>query len=133
MSYLVLSQKLPPKEYRDEVGKVYNYPKRYWNRIETGDRFIYHQPHSGPRAGKVYFGCGIIGSIRQDPQDAKRRIAELLNYMEFIRPVPVSRDKKFIEPAIRSSIEMVGNAVRKIDADTATLILRLSETDPPWR
>ena len=51
MNYVILSQQVPPKSYSDELGVVYNYPKRYWRRLAEGDRFIYHQPSSRNVAG----------------------------------------------------------------------------------
>lgn len=132
MKYVILSQRVPPDNYRDELGAVYNYPKRYWNRINTGDRFIYHQPRSTRGVGMVYLGCGSIGEIVPDPADQNRRNAELLDYTQFPRPVPVVRRGRFLEPAISSQAQMIGNAVRLVDKETAKLIVQESRAIPPW-
>ena len=132
MNYVILSQRVPPDNYRDELGALYNYPKRYWNRINTGDRFIYHQPRSTRGGGMVYLGCGSIGEISPDPADLTRRNAELVDYTQFTRPVPVVRRGRFLEPGISSQAQMIGNAVRLVDEETAKLILQRSRAAPPW-
>ena len=132
MNYVILSQRVPPDNYRDELGALYNYPKRYWNRINTGDRFIYHQPRSIRGGGMVYLGCGSIGEIGPDPADPTRRNAELVDYAQFTRPVPVVRRGRFLEPGISSQAQMIGNAVRLVDGNTARLILQRSRATPPW-
>ena len=132
MGYIILSQKNPPDNYRDEIGVTYNYPKRYWTRVHDGDRFIYHQPRTRG-GGMVYFGAGVIGTISPDPEDEKsRRHAELLDYTTFAQPVPIVDKKRFVEPDIARPADLRGNAVRRISDEVADLILRRAKTEAPW-
>lgn len=132
MNYVILSQRVPPDNYRDELGALYNYPKRYWKRINTGDRFIYHQPRTSSGGGMVYLGCGSIGAVDPDPADPTRRNAELVDYTQFTRPVHIVRRGRFLEPGISSQAQLIGNAVRIISEETANLILQRSRASPPW-
>ncbi len=132
MAYVILTQRVPPDDYRDEIGTLYNYPRRYWRRLYTGDRMIYHQPRDRSNGGMVYFGCGVVGDIQPDPHDPNRRNAEIVDYTAFERHVPVTRRGRFLEPAINRQVDMVGNAVRTIDEPTALAILSASHTQPPW-
>ena len=130
MGYVIFSQKVPPENYRDEVGVAYNYPRRYWHRVHEGDRFIYHQPRTRG-SGKVYFGCGVIGTISPDPEDKKLRNAELLDYTTFGTTVPVADANGFVEPDIARPADLRGNAVRRISDETAHLILLRAQTETP--
>ena len=132
MNYVILSQQVPPKSYSDELGVVYNYPKRYWPRLAKGDRFIYHQPSSSGGGGKTYIGCGLVGEITSDPEDPTRRNAELQDYTEFTKPVPMSNRGQFVEPGILTPANLRGNAVRIVPKETASLIVSRSGTAPPW-
>ena len=80
----------------------------------------------------VYFGCGSVGDIGPDPVDPARRNAELVDYTQFTRPVPVVRRGQFLEPGISSQAQLIGNAVRITDEETAKLILQRSGETPPW-
>lgn len=131
MAYIILTQKVPPDNYRDEIGLSYSYPKRYWKRVNSGDRFIYHQPRT-KGGGKVYFGCGVIGSITNDPQDDNLKNAELLDYTPFEVDVDVVTKAGFLEPEVQRPADLRGNSVRRVAKDVANLILLRSETDIPW-
>lgn len=131
MAYIILTQKVPPENYRDEVGVIYSYPKRYWKRVFSGDRFIYHQPRT-KGGGMVYFGSGVIGSISPDPDDESLRNAELLYYMRFTSPVAVVNETDFLEPDILRPADLRGNAVRGISEEVANLILLYAGTETPW-
>ena len=80
----------------------------------------------------MYLGCGSIGEIGPDPADPTRRNAELVDYTQFTRPVQVVRRGRFLEPGISSQAQMIGNAVRLVDEETAKLILQRSRATPPW-
>ena len=132
MNYVALSQRVPPNNYRDQLGAVYNYPSRYWSRLTPGDRFIYHQPRTGTRGGMVYIGCGLIGEITLDAEDPVRRNAELNDYTPFVKPVPFVQRGKFLEQNISTPTQLRGNAVRIVSEETAALIIQKSGTTPPW-
>lgn len=131
MNYIVLSQHVPPRHYRDEVGVLYNYPRRYRRRIASSDRFIYHQPR-GEGGGMVYFGCGAIGDVSVDDTDGNSFNAELLDYVPFERSVPVVHRGRFLEPEITQPANFRGNAVRIISVETARSIVQKGRTPPPW-
>src|SRR5947207_15353892 len=72
--------------YKDEVGTVYHFPKRYLKRIQTpAARFIYYEPRAG--GDQVYFGSGTIGQTWPDREDAKHYYSEILDYIQFPSPV----------------------------------------------
>ena len=134
MNYIVLSQHIPPRLYRDVVGVSYNYPMRYRNRVSSGDRFIYHQPRvaGGSRGGMVYLGCGVIGEISEDDGDKNLLNAELLDYVPFQSLVPVVHRGRFRKPNITRPVNLIGNAARIISMETARSIIDVARTSPPW-
>jgi hypothetical protein len=110
VSHLILNQYRNGSSYKDEVGTLYHFPRRYLRRIQTpAAKFIYYEPRAGGE--QVYFGTGIIGQIWSDPEDAKHYYSEILDYSQF--PSPVSywglRGKAF-EPARK-----MRNSVRPIE------------------
>jgi hypothetical protein len=108
--YLMLNQYRKGSSYKDEVGTVYHFPRRYLNRIQTPQAsFIYYEPRAGGE--QVYFGTGTIGQTWPDPEDSKHYYAEILDYSLFPKPVSYwgFRGKAF-EPA-----RTMRNSVRPID------------------
>lgn len=109
MTCLILNQYRNGSFYKDEVGTVYHFPRRYLKRIQIPDaKFIYYEPRAGGE--QVYFGTGAIGEIWSDPEDPKHCYSEILDYSEF--PTSVSywgfRGKAF-EPArtMRNSVRLI--------------------------
>jgi hypothetical protein len=84
-------------EYADQTGVQYQYPKRlYKNVIRAGERFIYYRGRKTKgkaRAQQVYFGCGIVGKIKDDSADSGRLSCEILDYQPFAKPVPFKQGK----------------------------------------
>ncbi len=86
MSYLILNQYRNGSSYKDEVGTVYHFPKRYLRRIQAPEaNFIYYEPRAGGE--QVYFGTGCVGQTWADPEDAKHYYTEILDYSQFPHPV----------------------------------------------
>jgi hypothetical protein len=86
VAYLILNQYRNGSSYKDEVGTVYHFPKRYLKRIQTpAAKFIYYEPRAG--GDQVYFGSGTIGQTWPDPEDAKHYYSEILDYIQFPNPV----------------------------------------------
>lgn len=86
---IILSQKIDTESSYsgDDVFRVYHYPGRYRNQINTGDIFIYYQGNRYDKSQRYYFGTGKIGSIRQVDED--NYFAELLEAKRFVNKVPI--------------------------------------------
>jgi hypothetical protein len=83
---LVLNQYRNGSSYKDEVGAVYHFPKRYLKRIQThAADFIYYEPRAS--GDQVYFGSGTIGQTWPDPEDPTHYYSEILDYNQFPEPV----------------------------------------------
>jgi hypothetical protein len=117
--YLILNQYRNGSSYKDEVGTLYHFPKRYLKRIETPEAsFIYYEPRVGGE--QAYFGSGTIGQIWPDPEDATHYYSEILDYSPFPKTVSYwgLRGKAF-EPA-----RTMRNSVRSIDKTVFDGILK---------
>ena len=86
-TYLILAQYREGSEYDDEIGRLYHFPRKYFNQLTVPDaEFIYFEPK---KAGKPeYFGYGQIGKVDQDPRNPEQFFAEILNYRPFSTLVP---------------------------------------------
>ncbi len=109
MPHLILNQYRNGSSYKDEVGTLYHFPKRYLKRIQTPEAsFIYYEPRVGGE--QVYFGSGTIGQIWADPEDATHYYSEILDYSPFPKTVSYwgLRGKAF-EPArtMRNRLQLV--------------------------
>jgi hypothetical protein len=86
MQYLALNQYRQGSSYKDEVGIVYHFPKRYLKRIQApNSHFVYYEPRAG--GDQVYFGTGYIGEIWPDQDDQGHYYSEILEYDPFPKPV----------------------------------------------
>lgn len=77
--------------YDDRTGVSYQYPRMYRRLIQPGERFLYYRGRKrsrGGRAPQVYFGTGIVGSTKIDPEDSSRLRCDVLDYRAFSTPVP---------------------------------------------
>jgi len=84
--HLILNQYRNGSSYKDEVGTLYHFPKRYLRRIQTPEAsFIYYEPRVGGE--QVYFGSGTIGQIWADPEDPTHYYSEILDYSPFPKTV----------------------------------------------
>ena len=85
-TYLVLAQYREGSHYKDQMGHLYHFPRRYFNQMTFPDiDFIYFEPK---KAGKgEYFGYGEIGKVTPDPKNPDQFFAEILNYRPFRVPV----------------------------------------------
>lgn len=85
-TYLVLAQYREGSEYEDQIGRLYHFPRKYFNQLTVPDaEFIYFEPK---KAGKgEYFGYGQIGKVDPDPGNTDTFFAEILNYRPFSKPV----------------------------------------------
>lgn len=119
VSYLVLNQYRNGSSYKDEVGVLYHFPKRYLKRIQSPEaNFIYYEPREG--GDQVYFGSGTIGQTWLDPEDSTHYYAEILDYSPFPKSVSYwgLRGGSF-EPA-----RTMRNSVRRIEQTLFQEILK---------
>ena len=86
--YVILSQKIDTvSSYGDELFKLYHYPARYKNLLNTGDIFIYYQGNRQNKDHRYYFGVGTIGKIYTP--DNENYYADLINCKQFEKQVPI--------------------------------------------
>jgi hypothetical protein len=114
--------------YDDKTGIAYEFPGgRYERWIETGERFLYCEPKKG------YFGCGVIGVVKESGQ-AGRRIAEILSYEPFPAHVSiVSQPGSYYEedPTYWKGPVYWAQGVRPISDETLEAILTSAEATTP--
>lgn len=86
--YVILSQKIDTvSSYGDKLFKLYHYPSRYKNLLNTGDIFIYYQGNRQNKDHRYYFGVGTIGKIYTP--DNENYYADLINCKQFEKQVPI--------------------------------------------
>ena len=76
--------------YQDRTGVSYQFPKMYLRLMQPGERFVYYRGRkrqTGGRAPQVYFGTGIVGTVRPDPTHTGRFLCDVLDYIAFGSPV----------------------------------------------
>lgn len=135
---LVLMQHSPGlTKYDDDTGQQYHYPRQYFKRIRTGEKFVYCRPKEpiGDRAKTtktVYFGTGVIGAIKDDLTRDGHRYCQIVDYLEFPAEVPYNDENGvYLETGIGGirGIPMMQNAVRVIDETALHRILEKSGLD----
>jgi hypothetical protein len=89
---LVLSQHFSPSDrpYQDVEGALYHYPRQYFGRVTPFASFIYYRPGGASvrRADdRHYFGHGVVGTPYPDPNDARLRFVDIIQYEPFPAPV----------------------------------------------
>ncbi|MEK3923109.1 HNH endonuclease [Paenibacillus sp. FSL K6-2393] len=85
---LILSQRINfDSNYQDIPFKVYHYPKKYRNKIKSGDIFIYHQGDKKNPTNRFYYGYGVVGQISS--MDGENYFAEIIGGTPFPYKVPL--------------------------------------------
>lgn len=76
--------------YDDTTGVSYQFPKMYLGIVRPGSPFVYYRgrKRKAGRQQQVYFGTGIIGTVKPDATAAGRMKCEILNFLPFEAPVP---------------------------------------------
>jgi len=148
--YLILNQYRNGSSYKDEVGALYHFPKRYLSRIQSPDgSFIYYEPRGGGE--QVYFGSGTIGQTWPDPEDSTHYYAEILDYSPFPKSVSYwgLRGNPF-EPArtMRNSVRPIKQALFRqilkkagfgqeldvvLSPEPSNLVALYENAKPEWR
>jgi len=118
MHYLALNQYRRGSSYKDEVGIVYHFPKRYLKRIQAPDaRFVYYEPRAG--GDQVYFGTGQSAKFGPIRDEQGHYYSEILEYYSFPEPVSYWAWRQCFEPA-----RTMRNSVRPIDKPSYDAILQ---------
>jgi putative restriction endonuclease len=78
VSHLILNQYRQSSGYKDVVGRLYHFPKRYLKAFpELPSAFVYYEPREGGE--QVYFGTGKILSVYEDTEDVGHAYADSVN------------------------------------------------------
>src|SRR5262245_26326260 len=86
---IILAQRIDyASDYEDIPFEQYHFPKRYRNRIRSGDTFIYYQGNRHSRDQRCYFGFGIIGKI-SIANDGEHYYARILDGQKLATIVPI--------------------------------------------
>ena len=82
--------------YEDRTGVSYQFSKTYRRLVIEGEPFVYYRGRKrkgGGRQPQIYFGTGVIGAVRTDPNDPERLQCEIDDYKPFSTPVSFKRGK----------------------------------------
>lgn len=121
--------------YEDITGVSYEFPRRYRNLIVPGATFIYYRGSRAADSNRltpVYYGTGIIGTIRPSGTNADRLVGHILDYVPFDVPVPFKgTDGTTLEPggSVGGRYYQVG--VRAVSQSTFGQILEAAEMPIP--
>lgn len=105
-------------KYKDAEFVVYHYPVQYFDRINSGDKFVYYRPSRGapPDQASTYFGCGELGEVWDDPSDANHRYVAIRKSIPFAYPVPyVDKSRRMYESRFQTRDAFQGKSIRYID------------------
>ena len=123
-------------DYDNRTGVSYQYPKAYRHIIQPGERFVYYRGrrrHGGGRQPQIYFGSGIVGSIRDDAGYPNRMLCEILDYEPFQMPVAFKDDRGTYLESGADRRGYFQRGVRRIsEAEFDSILARAdrSSTDP---
>jgi len=125
-TYLILAQYRDGSDYQDQIGRLYHFPRKYFNQLTLPEpQFIYFEPK---KAGKgEYFGYGQIGRVYPDDRNNDQFFAEILNYRPFSEPVSGCDDEgqsRELGPFYNPQ-----NAVRKTSPDIFSAICEAGGVD----
>ncbi|MCH5296906.1 MAG: hypothetical protein J1E85_04470 [Ruminococcus sp.] len=131
--YIVLTQKKDFKsEYKDELFHLYHFPAKYLSKINSGDRFIYHQgehKNAGSKKIRYYYGTGVIGDI-YTKDDGVTYYAELKQCKQFYNNVPIkSKEGQYWEQIgvqITRQKPDWQNSIRSISSEAFMTIVNMS-------
>lgn len=105
-------------QYKDTEFAVYHYPRRYFDEIRGGEKFVYYRPSAGAPRGQAstYFGCGVLGEVSPDPYDPTHRYVDIEKPVRFAHPVPFEdTNGAMFESGFPSRNAFQGRSVRHID------------------
>ncbi|WEK48838.1 MAG: HNH endonuclease [Candidatus Kaistia colombiensis] len=106
----VFTTKVEPA-YNDLPEARYHFPRTYLNQVEAaqGNWIVYYEPRrstadlasSGGRS--AYFAVARVEAIVSDPFQADHFYAQMVDYLEFSRPVPFKEGGHYYEGALRKA------------------------------
>ena len=78
----------PDSRYDDVTGERYHFPHQYLSRVEAvvGDWMVYYGPLPRKK-GRYYTGIAKILKVRPDHSTSHHFYADLVEYIDFDRPV----------------------------------------------
>ena len=77
----ILNQYRVGSSYKDTIGDVYHYPKKYQKSFSVLPlRFVYYEPRAGGE--QVYFGAGTINVVDEDTEEPGHFYADVSSYRE---------------------------------------------------
>ena len=82
-------------EYDDRTGVSYEFPRRYRQLIQPGERFVYYRGRKrkdNRRALQVYFGTGIVGDV-SEAQNGRLK-CRIEKFRRFKQAVPFKQGKR---------------------------------------
>jgi hypothetical protein len=77
--------------YDDIVGVRYEFPWRYRNLVQRGERFVYYRRRRRPGGRtqpQAYLGTGIVGEVRSSERYADRLVCVVEDWQPFGNPLP---------------------------------------------
>ncbi|MDQ2865021.1 MAG: EVE domain-containing protein [Candidatus Eremiobacteraeota bacterium] len=105
-------------QYKDTEFSVYHYPRKYFDEIRGGERFVYYRPSRGSASGQgsSYFGCGELGEIYPDRDDADHRFVDIERPVPFAFPVPYEDPLgRMYESGFHNRSAFQGRSIRHVD------------------
>lgn len=105
-------------QYKDTEFVIYHFPRRYFDEIRGGERFLYYRPSHGAPRGEAssYFGCGELGDVYPDPYDPEHRYVEIKKPIRFAHPVPFhDAAEQMYESRFPTRNSFQGRSIRYID------------------
>ncbi len=126
----------PDHAWNDIEGVQYHYPNQYKNKIKPGERFVYYRGvnrKDGKRAQAEYFGRGVIGEIRPDPdtvgQTRPSWFCAIEDYQPFSPPHPAKTESgEYLEKIPQN---MWRNGVRDLPEEIYNQILNAAGAGTP--
>lgn len=117
--------------YDDRTGVSYEYPKKYKNAIQPGERFIYYmgrRQQNTMNGRQVYFGTGVIGHVHPSPNSKDLLECDLLDYTPFVEPIFFKNaDGSYREPRAEVQRGYFRNGVRVIAEEDFDKILAAAD------
>lgn len=102
-------------QWNDVTGEVYHFPKRYKNRLLTGEKVIYYKSKIKDKSFEArrlsnsqhYFGVAEIGDVISI-NNGKELQAEIINFRPFISAVYFKQNDQYLEKIPENKKKTIG-------------------------